>query len=591
MKLRSVKQVKVIKTISKSIREYKKQSLLAPLFVIFEVIFETSMPLIMSKMINEMTSDSLEPIYRYGKILIIMALLSLLSGFLSGKYAAIASTGFAKNLRQDQFDKIQDFSFKEIDKFSNSSLVTRLTTDVTNVQNAYQMIIRVAIRTPLMLIFSVIMSFSISKDVSVVFLVILPVLAFGLYFIISKVIPIFRRIFKKYDAMNNSVQENISGIRVVKSFVREDYEKSKFNDISNEVCKDFTNAEKRIALNNPLMNLALFSATILVSFMSANIIIKSGATVMNVGDLSSLVMYSIQMLVSLMMFSMVFVMISMSTESAKRITEVLNTESTLSANDAGLKDIKDGSISFENVSFRYSKEAKKYALEDVNLEIASGQTIGIIGSTGSAKSTLVQLIPRLYDTTVGTVKVGGVDVKKYNLKSLRDSVSMVLQKNVLFSGTIKENIRWGKEDASDEEIIKACKLAQADEFISQLPDGYDTYIERGGSNVSGGQKQRLCIARAIIKEPKVIIFDDSTSAVDTKTDALIRQAMSEDLPNTTKIITAQRVNSIMNADIILVMEKGRIVEKGTHEELMRLNGIYKEVYESQTKKSEGEIDE
>jgi ATP-binding cassette subfamily B protein len=566
----------------KSIREYKKASILTPLYITLEIILECLLPLVMANLIDKMTGSSLTPIIGYGVLLIIMAMLSLFFGYKSGRIGATASCGFAKNLRQDVFNKIQGFSFADIDKFSTSSLVTRMTTDVTNVQNAYQMIIRIAVRTPLMLIFSVIISLTISVKMSLIFLIMIPFVAAALFSIVFIVFPIFKRIFEKYDAMNNSVQENIQGIRVVKSFVREDYEQEKFHKAATEVCKEFTKAEKIIALNNPILMFCISLAIFLVSFIGAKTIINSGATELTTGQLSSLINYGVQILSSLMMLSMVFVICSMATESANRICEVLNHESTLNSPENGVTEVKNGSIKFENVSFRYSKKSKKPALVNINLDFKSGQTIGIFGGTGSSKTSLIQLISRLYDVTEGKVSVSGIDVRDYDLESLRDEVAVVLQKNVLFSGTIKENLRWGKKDASDEELMRVCKLAQADEFIQQFPDKYDTYIEQGGTNVSGGQKQRLCIARALLKKPKILILDDSTSAVDTKTDAMIRKALREEIPETTKIIIAQRTSSLEDADQIIVLDGGRIIEQGTHEELLAFNGIYHEVYQSQT---------
>ena len=575
----------MVKTLLKSVRQYKRVSIETPLFVTMEVILECTIPLIMSKLIDDMTGTSMAPILKYGALLLVLATLSLLFGVLSARAAATAGSGLAKNLRRDLYFKTQDFAFADIDKFSSSSLVTRMTTDVSNVQNAYQMLIRMAVRAPLMTVFSVIMSMSINVRMSFIFLALLPVLAAALFGIFFYVHPIFKRIFKKYDALNNSVQENVGGIRVVKSFVREDYEKAKFENAAEEVRKDFTMAEKILALNNPVMTFCIYVSMLLVSFFGAKLIIGTGGSELSTGELSSLISYGVQILTSMMMLSMVFVMCSMAQESGDRIAEVLNHESVLRSPENGATDVKDGSVEFDHVSFRYSGKNKKFALTDIDLKIPSGSTIGIIGGTGSAKTTLIQLIPRLYDVTVGAVKVGGRDVREYDLQALRDAVAVVLQKNVLFSGTIKEN-RWGNKNATDEELIHACRLAQADEFVTQFLDGYDTYIEQGGTNVSGGQKQRLCIARAILKKPKILILDDSTSAVDTKTDALIRQAFKHELPDTTKIIIAQRVSSVQDADRILVMDGGRIVESGTHEELLALNGIYREVNDSQTKSKE-----
>ena len=576
----------MIKTLLKSVREYKKDSIKTPIFITAEVVLECLLPLIMASLIDEMGGGSIWPIAQYGVILLILAAFSLVFGMLAGKTAATASCGFAKNLRQDMFFKIQDFAFGDIDYFSSSSLVTRMTTDVTNVQNAYQMIIRIAVRTPLMLIFSMMMSFRIHAKMSLIFLCILPVLGVALFSIIFKVFPIFKRIFKKYDALNNSVQENVAGIRVVKSFVREEYEKAKFEKASEEVRKDFTSVEKILALNNPIMMFCIFTAMLLVSFLGAKLIINTGATELTTGQLSSLISYGVQILSSMMMLSMTFVMVSLAAEGCSRIVEVLKHESSLISPAGGEKEVRDGSIVFEGVTFQYTSACEKPALMDINLEIASGQTIGILGGTGASKTSLIQLISRLYDVTEGRVLVGGKDVREYDLEALRSQVAVVLQKNVLFSGTIKENLRWGNKEATDEELIHVCRLAQAHEFIEQFPLKYDTYIEQGGSNVSGGQKQRLCIARALLKKPKILILDDSTSAVDTKTDALIRRAFREEIPDTTKIIIAQRVSSVEDADRILVMEDGRIAESGTHEELLALGGIYRQVYDSQTKAKE-----
>ena len=572
----------MLKTILKSVREFKTASLLAPVLVAVEVVLECLLPLIMAGLIDHLTGDSMGPILRYSLALVIMALLSLAVGVVSGRMAATASCGFAKNLRQDLFFKVQEFAFADIDAFSTSSLVTRLTTDVTNVQNAYQMIIRMAIRAPFMLIFSVVMSMRISSRMSLVFLGMLPILGAALFGIIFIVVPIFKRIFKKYDALNNSVQENVAGIRVVKSFVREDYEIAKFNAASEGVRKDFTTVEKILALNNPVMMFCIYAAMLLVSWLGAKTIIASGGSELTTGQLSSLINYGVQIMSSMMFVSMAFVMISMSMESIRRIGEVLEHESSLASPEGGLTQIPDGSVRFEDVSFRYKAGSGLDALTHIDLSIPSGATVGILGGTGSSKATLIQLISRLYDATEGRVLVGGHDVREYDLEALRNAVSVVLQKNVLFSGTIRENLRWGDKDASDEELERVCRLAQAEDFIRQMPDGYDTYIEQGGTNVSGGQKQRLCIARALLKKPKILILDDSTSAVDTKTDALIRRAMAEEMPETTKLVIAQRVASVEHADLILVMDGGRIAEQGTHEELMALGGIYREVYDSQT---------
>ena len=576
----------MIKTLMKSIREYKRPAILTPVFVACEVVLECLLPFVMARLIDEMDGSSMTPIFKYGAILLALAMLSLLFGWLAGVQAATASAGFAKNLRKDLFYKVQDYGFSDIDTFSTSSLVTRLTTDVTNVQNAFQMIIRGAIRTPLMLVFSIAMSLAISVKMSLIFLGIVPILGVALFGIFFYVHPIFKRIFKRYDALNNSVQENVAGIRVVKSFVREDYEIEKFNKASGEVQADFTKAEKIIAFNNPVMMLCMYVSMFLVSFLGAKLIINTKGSELSTGELSSLTAYGVQILMSMMILSMVFVMCSLASEAANRIVEVLSHDSTLTSPENGLTEIPDGSISFRNVSFKYKARSKRNALSDINLEIKSGMTVGIIGGTGSSKSSLVQLIPRLYDVTEGALLVGGHDVREYELTALRDNVAVVLQKNVLFAGTIKENLRWGNKDASDEELVRVCKLAQADEFISKFPDGYDTHIEQGGTNVSGGQKQRLCIARALLKQPKILILDDSTSAVDTKTDALIRKAFAEEIPDTTKIIIAQRLSSVEDADLILVLDGGKIVEQGTHETLMTHGGIYREIYDSQTKSRE-----
>ncbi len=572
------------KKILKSLREYKRESVQAPLLISLEVILECFIPLFMASLIDQMTESSLQPVIYYGGILLALAMLSLFCGVMAGKKAATASCGLAKNLKQDLYYKVQDFSFSDIDKFSTASIVTRLTTDVTNVQNAYGMLLRIAVRTPLMLIVSIFMSFAINPKIACIYLGIIPVLGCALFIIIKVVMPIFRRIFKIYDNMNNFVQENVADIRVVKSFVREDYEIQKFEKISNEVRKEFTKVEKIIALNNPIMTFCIYLSMILSTYIGAEMIVLSEGTQLTTGKLTSIITYGVQILIAMMMLSMVFVMVTISMESINRIAEILSYEATLKNPENPVTEVKSGDISFENVSFKYSEKSKKNAVEDINLNIKSGETVGIIGGTGSAKSTLIQLISRLYDVTDGSVKVGGIDVRDYDIKTLREQVSIVLQKNVLFSGTIKENLRWGDKEATDEEIQRVCKLAQADEFIQKFPDKYDTYIERGGTNVSGGQKQRLCIARALLKKPKILILDDSTSAVDTKTDALIRKAFAEEIPDTTKIIIAQRVSSVQNADKIIVLEKGRIAEEGTHRQLMEKAGIYKEVYESQNRK-------
>lgn len=580
----------LLKTIGKSVREYKKPSILAPIFIVVEVVMETVIPLIMAMLIDEF-GNGIDPILKYGGILLGMAVLSLVSGMLAARFSATAATGLAANLRKDMYYSVQDFAFKEIDKFSVSSLVTRMTTDVMNVQNAYQMIIRGAIRTPLMLIVSFAMAFAVNSTVALAYLVAVPILGVALFLIAFKVMPYFRRSFRRYDAMNSAIQENVRAIRVVKSFVTEEYEKKKFAAHVEDVRRNFTTAEKILALNNPIMMFSIYAIIMVISAIGANLIIKSGGTSMTTGDLTALIGYAGQILGSMMMLSMIMVMITMSVESAKRITEVLGTKPSIVSPENGVKEVPNGDIVFKDVSFRYSEKAERNALEDINLTIKSGETIGIIGGTGSSKSTLVQLIPRLYDVTEGTLTVGGIDVKNYDLIALRDAVSVVLQKNVLFEGTIAENIRWGNKDAGDEEVARVCALAQAAEFINEFPDKYNTHIEQGGANVSGGQKQRLCIARALLKKPKILILDDSTSAVDTKTDALIRKAFREEIPDTTKIIIAQRIVSVEDADKILVMDGGKIVNMGTHEELLKTSSIYREVYESQTKGKEAEDDE
>lgn len=551
---------------------------------------ECIIPFITANLVNQIKAGcSLNVILRYGLLLVVMAALSLTFGALAGSACATASCGFARNLRKDMFYKIQTYSFQNIDKFSVSSLVTRLTTDVTNVQNAYMMIVRTAIRCPLMLVFSFAMAFIMGGRLACIFLLVIPILAIGLALVIRKTIPLFRRVFKKYDALNSSVQENIKGMRVVKAFVREDYEKKKFSVAAEDVCADFTRAERILAFNNPLMQFCMYSVMVFVMAFGSYTVITSRGMDIDVGQMSSMLTYSFQILSSLMMLSMVFVMITMAGESAERIVEVLTEESSLQNPENPVITVKDGSIDFENVSFKYSQQAERMALSNINLHIRSGETIGIIGGTGSSKSTLIQLISRLYDSTEGTVRVGGVDVRDYDLETLRDQVAVVLQKNVLFSGTIKDNLRWGNKNATDEEMIEACKLAQADEFINQFPQGYDTYIEQGGSNVSGGQKQRLCIARALLKKPKILILDDSTSAVDTRTDALIRQAFRQYIPETTKIIIAQRTASVQDADRIIVMDGGTINAVGTHEELLQNNAIYREVYTSQNKAGDNDV--
>lgn len=571
----------MIKRLSQCIREYKKDAILSPLYVLVESLLDVAIPFVMAGLIDKgIEAGNMSMILRYGAILVGFALVALTFGALSGRSCARATAGFARNLRHDMFHHLQVYSFSNIDKFSSAGLVTRLTTDVSNVQNAFMMIIRTLIRCPAMLIFAMVMSFRINHDISLIFLAVIPILGVGLYLIIKHVHPVFERVFKTYDRLNGVVQENLSGIRVVKNFVREDHEIEKFDTISGTIYKDFSLAERILALNSPLMQGCVYACMILVSWLGAKQIVIGN---MSTGNLMSFFTYIMQILSSLMMLSMVFVMITMSRASAERIVEVLDEESDITNCDNPVYEVKDGSVEFTDVSFSYAKRPDKTVLDDIDLIIPSGQTVGIIGGTGSSKSSLVQLIPRLYDVTGGCVKVGGVDVRNYDLQTLRHNVAMVLQKNTLFSGTIKENLRWGNPDATDEELIHACRLAQADDFIRTFPDGYDTYIEQGGTNVSGGQKQRLCIARAILRKPKILILDDSTSAVDTKTDALIRQAFREEIPNTTKIIIAQRISSVMDADQIVVMDNGRINACGTHEELLANNEIYREVYESQQK--------
>ena len=577
----------MIKTLSRSLREYKKGSVLTILLSVLEAAFEITIPLCMAKVIDEgIDLGNMNAVWKYGMILLAFALFQLITGVLSAHIAARTSVGFCANLRQDMYDNVQTFAFSNIDKFSTASIVTRLTTDVTNIQNAYQMLIRMAIRGPVMLLFSMIVSFKINSTIAWIFLAVIPIMAFLLYLIIRKVNPIFNHVFQTYDELNNVVQENVRGIRVVKSFNREDYEISKFQSISEKIYHYFTKGEKLIAFNSPIMQFFMYACMILISWIGAKAIVASGnnaALGMTTGDLTALLSYATQILTSLMMLSMVFVMITMSLASAQRIAEILNEKTDIQNSDNSVTTVKNGSISFENVDFVYASKADKKVLDHINLTISTGETVGIIGATGSAKSSLVQLIPRLYDVTGGTLTLGGVDVKKYDLDTLRSSVAMVLQKNELFSGTIKENLRWGNENATDEEIKHACHLACADEFIEAMPKQYDTYIEQGGNNVSGGQKQRLCIARALLKKPKVLILDDSTSAVDTKTDAAIQRAFAEYIPDTTKIIIAQRVSSVQNADKIVVLNDGKIDAVGTHKELLENCNIYREVYQSQVK--------
>lgn len=572
------------KELMKSIREFKKPSILSPIFVTIEVLMECIIPFYVAELVNQIKAGcGMDVIVKYGCILIVMAGISLTGGVLAGTAAATASTGFARNLRKDIFYKVQNYSFENIDKFSTPSLVTRMTTDITNVQMAYMMIIRIAVRCPLMLIFSFTMAFIMGGKMASIFLIVAPILGVGLGLVAWKVMPLFRRVFRKYDALNNSIQENVRGMRVVKSFVREGYETEKFNTAAEEVCRDFTRAEKILAINNPLMQFCLYVVMVFVLSFGSYTIISSRGLALDVGQFSALLTYSFQILSSLMMFSMVFVMITMANESVHRIVEVLQEKPAITSPEKTVTEVKDGSIDFDHVNFKYASRANKMVLSDIDLHIHSGELIGIIGGTGSSKSSLIQLIPRLYDVSEGDVKVGGVDVRDYDLEALRDEVAVVLQKNVLFSGTIKENLRWGNPNATDEKIEEACRLSQADEFVQKFPKKYDTYIEQGGTNVSGGQKQRLCIARALLKKPKILILDDSTSAVDTKTDALIRKAFREFIPETTKIIIAQRTSSVEDADRIIVMNKGRIDAIGTHAELLKNNAIYREVYTSQNK--------
>ena len=573
----------MIKRLAGCLREYKKPTILTLIFIVGEAFIETFIPFITARLVNLIKYDApMEQVVRIGLFLVLMACLSLCCGGIAGATCAKASTGFARNLRHDMFERVQGFSFENIDKFSSASLVTRMTTDVSNVQMSFMMIIRMAIRSPLMFIFCIVMAFIMGGKLALTFVVVVPVLIFGLIMIARKAMPAFRAVFRKYDRLNESVEENVRAMRVVKGFARESYETKKFTAASDNIRGDFTHAERVVALNSPLMQLCVYFNMVFVLFVGSKLIITNGGTTIDVGQLSAMLTYGIQVLMSLMMVSMIYVMLTMSAESVKRICEVLSEESALTDPAAPVTTVADGSVDFDGVSFKYSAGAEKYALRDIDLHIASGQTVGILGGTGSSKSTLVQLIPRLYDVTEGSVKVGGVDVREYDLDALRSAVSMVLQKNELFSGSIKENLRWGNENATDAELEDACRLAQADDFIRSFPDGYDTHIEQGGTNVSGGQKQRLCIARALLKKPKILILDDSTSAVDTRTDALIREGFKSYIPETTKIIIAQRVASVQDADLILVMDGGAIAASGTHEELLKTSGIYREVYESQT---------
>lgn len=572
----------MIKKLAKCVREYKASSILTLIFIVGEALIETLIPFITAQLINHINDGAdITEILKTGLILVGMAVASLTCGGIAGFTCAKASAGFAKNLRSDIFSKIQSFTFKNIDKFSSASLVTRLTTDVTNVQMSFMMIIRIAIRSPLMFIFSIIMAYYMGGSLAMAFVIVVPLLIIGLLLIAKFAMPAFRRVFKRYDNLNESIEENVRGMRVVKSFSREEYEKQKFDKEADSIRKDFTFAERVVALNSPLMQVCVYFNMAFVLLVGSRLVI-TGQNGLGVGQLSAMLNYGMAILMSLMMISMIYVMLTMSAESAKRICEVLDEEPDMKETENPITEVRDGSIDFDNVNFKYSEKAQKFALSDIDLHIRSGMTVGIIGGTGSSKSSLVQLIPRLYDASEGTVRVGGVDVRDYDIKTLRDSVAMVLQKNLLFSGTIKENLRWGNENATDEEIAEACKLAQADEFVTSFPDGYDTHIEQGGTNVSGGQKQRLCIARALLKKPKILILDDSTSAVDTKTDAMIRAGFKSFIPETTKIIIAQRISSVQDADLIIVMENGRISAKGTHDELMKASDIYREVYEQQT---------
>ena len=576
----------MLKRLAKCVREYKTPALLTLLFIVGEAVIEALIPFTTANLVNEINAGvDMGELMRLGGILVVMALISLACGGLAGFTSARAATGFAKNVRHDVFHKVQEFSFENIDKFSSSSLVTRMTTDINNVQMAFMMMIRIAIRSPLMLIFSIIMAYRMGGMLATSFVVIIPVLAFGLIMIGRKAMPAFRAVFKKYDRLNESIEENVRAMRVVKGFAREEYEKEKFGKAAEDIRNDFTRAERIVALNMPLMQLCVYFNMVFVLLVGSRLVISSQGSLLEVGQISAMITYGMQILMSLMMLSMIYVMLTMSAESGKRIVEVLDEVPALHNPSAPITEVKDGSIDFEDVRFKYSAKAERYALDDIDLHISSGMTVGILGGTGVGKSTLVQLIPRLYDATEGIIKVGGVDVRDYDLETLRDAVAMVLQKNELFSGTIAENLRWGNPDATDAELVEACKLAQADDFIRAFPDGYQTKIEQGGTNVSGGQKQRLCIARALLKKPKILILDDSTSAVDTRTDALIRQGFRDYIPETTKLIIAQRVASVEDADLILVMDGGRIVESGTHAELMASSEIYRETYEQQTRSS------
>ena len=580
----------MIKQLLKSVREYKKPTIITFILMVCEVVIEVIIPFITAELVNTIKAGAqMDEVLHTGLILVAMSFVSLACGSAGGFTSARASSGFAKNLRHDIFARVQSFSFENIDRFSTASLVTRLTTDIQNVQFAFMMLVRTAIRAPLMFVFAIVMAFVMGGSLAVTFVIVIPVLGLGMYFIAKKAMPAFRAVFKKYDKLNESIEENVRAMRVVKSFAREDYEKKKFAAASGDICKDFTFAERIVALNSPLMQLCVYFNMIFILTVGSRIIVTSGGSVIDVGQISAMLTYGIQILMSLMMLSMIYVILTMSAESANRIGEVLVETPALTNPENPIYDIPDGSVDFDGVSFKYSRKAKKYALSDIDLHIPSGATVGILGGTGASKSTLIQLISRLYDVTEGSVKVGGHDVREYDLDALRSAVAVVLQKNTLFSGTIKENLRWGNPDATDEELIEACRLAQADDFVRSFPDGYDTYIEQGGTNVSGGQKQRLCIARALLKKPKVLILDDSTSAVDTKTDALIRTGFKSYIPSTTKIIIAQRVASVQDADVIVVMDNGTIADMGTHDELLARSPIYREVFQQQT--NGGEVSE
>ncbi len=574
----------MLKRLAQSVREYKRASILTPLLITGEVILECLIPYIIALLVNQIKAGGGVPVIaRYGGLLLGMACLSLAFGAAAGVTGATASCGFGKNLRRDLFYRVQDFSFENIDRFSTSSLVTRMTTDVFNVQNAYMMLLRVAVRSPLMFLFAIIMSYVMGGRLALMFVVVVPILAFGLILIVRKALPTFKRVFRRYDKLNESIAENVRGIRTVKAFVREDYEKEKFGQAADSIRADFTRAERIVALNAPLMQFCVYTNMVIVLFFGSQIIIRSMGLELDVGQFSAMLTYGFQILMSLMMLSMVYVMITIADESAHRIVEVLDEAPSLTSPENAVREVPNGSVEFDDVGFKYSKRAERFALSDINLKIQSGQTVGILGGTGASKSTLVQLIPRLYDATRGRVKVGGIDVRDYDLGALRDQVAMVLQKNELFSGTIADNLRWGNPDATDEQLMEACALAQAHDFVMALPKGYDTWIEQGGSNVSGGQKQRLCIARALLKRPKILILDDSTSAVDTQTDALIRKGLREFIPQTTKIIIAQRVASVQDADMIIILDGGKIAASGTHEQLLKASEIYREVHASQNR--------